>query len=313
MPLPFSDLDLLNRRLKFSFNSGVEIAKMSAEFDTPIEVGIFIGSDYSDRDIFIPDKKEFTPGVEFFLRKYHGERRGNFWLVRRNMEGAELKNFQDIMSIPSMVLNGITLYHGVYEADFLFNEGNDRAVSSLILDICSQSDTIHIDYLGDSQSYIKTIKSKDKTKNLYVAEIDHDIPEEEIKSELEWFGGNWIRIIKNPYGNESLNSIYFVNSKPLNDRNVTCIKEGKLYQKITENAFVRSMNLLGNKSRIITQSRIQMLDGTHYKAIVFIPQMFINEWLNVWKSSVKELKSWNPVLSFFSDFKSWLEHVEKEN
>ncbi len=90
----------MNVLLKFSLDSGVEIAKMSAEFDSPIFFGIFIGSDYSDRDIFIPDKKHFSPLVEFFLQKYRGEKRGNFWLVETNMVGAELKNFQEIMSIP---------------------------------------------------------------------------------------------------------------------------------------------------------------------------------------------------------------------
>ena len=299
----FSHLDKLDKKLILTFSSGREVEEMTKDLNVTIQIGIYIGKERSSGDLFIADDVEIPSEIELLIKKYNGKRKKGYWIIPRAMDQNEAEIFNNIMSIPSMVSNGIALRKGIYIAEFLFNSTDTESVSSLMLKICSKTDHIGIEYLGNSKGYLKTLQASNIHKDICVAEIDRILTPETLKKEIKPQGATWIRIIKNPYGSESLKAVYFPYSRDQNIENKT---ENIYFEDVIENEYVNKMNTNYIDSNIITHSRIQILEEKNYKAIVFVPKMFSLEWLDLWKKTSDSLTEWKQTLTYFSDLETWI-------
>lgn len=297
----FSLLDKLDKRLLLTFNSGSDLEEMTRDSNVTIQIGVYIGNENSSGDLFIPDDIEMPSEIELLIKKYNGKRKKGFWIIPRKMDQNESEIFTSILSIPSMVLNGIALRNGIYTAEFLFNSNDMEMVSSLVLKITSKTDRLGIEYLGNSNGYLETLKASSIHKDIYVAEIDRILKPETFKKEIVRGSDTWIRIMKNPYGSGILKAVYFPFTKSENFENI-------YFEDLIDNEYVYKMNQNYIDSNIITHSRIQILDGRYYKAFIFVPKMFSLEWLDIWKNTTKSLTEWKQTLTYFSDLETWIEH-----
>ena len=127
----FSLLDKLDKRLLLTFSSGSDVEEMTKGSNVTIQIGVYIGSDHSSGDLFISDDVEMPSEIELLIKKYNGKKKKGFWIIPRIMDQNESEILDSLVSIPSMVLNGITLRNGVYTAEFLFNSNELENVSSV--------------------------------------------------------------------------------------------------------------------------------------------------------------------------------------
>ena len=306
----FSLLDKLDKRLLLTFSSGSDVEEMTKGSNVTIQIGVYIGSDHSSGDLFIPDTAELTSEIELLIKKYNGKKKKGFWIIPRIMDQNESEILNSILSIPSMVLNGITLRNGVYTAEFLFNSNELEKVSSLILQIQSKTDRLGVEYLGDSNGYLKTLRASDIHKDLYVAEIDRILTEETLKKEIVRGADTWIRIMKNPYGSKILKAVYFPFT---HNEKSEVISENTYFEDFIDNEYVHKMNQNYIDFNIITHSRIQIVYGKYYKALIFVPKMFSLEWSDIWKKTTDSLTGWTQTFSYFSDLETWIENSKKKS
>ncbi len=300
-------LNKLDTELRLTMQSETKFGEHSKKFKISAYLGLYFGDKYTEGTYYFSSKQNISRDTAMFLRQYNAIEKNGVWRIKREIpEPSEpVQIVKDLIEVPSSIITDLWFEKGQYQAGFLFHHSDIKKVSNIVMDISSKPMSLTIDYFGPTEGYLTVLSKIDERMGLYVAEVESTIPPESLKPEIDPFGDSWTRILKNPYGGEKGNGIYFTNGKSPKLKNFLMIEKNSIYQGFAENPYSSYVNKELNTARVATIGRMHEFKSPKFNATVIIPAILSQEWLSVWKATVDDFSSWKPVLTSFTSFSSW--------
>ena len=299
--------DKLDCQVKISYRPESKFAEASKKFKIEAFVGISFGRDSTESTFVISEGSQLNRDVTMFLRQYNAFEKDGIWRIRRETREPDVsvEIARDILGVPSAVLTDMWLSEGCYRAGFVFHHSHLKQVSDVLTRHEMNKSNLIIDYLGPTEGFASILNRINSEMELYVAEVRHTAPAEELKSPVNPTGPRWFRILKNPYGSYAPIGIYITDRPPEESPLVTPIAREGIYMANSDNSYSKYMNREANERKVVTIGRFHDFSNPDFRVTVFMPAILAKEWLEIWDSSLDTFSSWKPSLEAFLPFSEW--------
>ena len=299
--------DKLDCQVKLSYRSESKFSELSKKFKIQAFVGISFGKDSTESTFIISEGTHLSRDATMFLSQYNAIEKDGIWRIRRETREPDesVEIIRDILEVPSSVLTDIWLSEGWYRAGFIFHHSHLKLVSDVLTRHAMSNRNLIIDYLGHTESFASIFNRINSAMELYVAEVRHTAPAEELKSPINPTGSRWFRVLKNPFGSAAPIGVYITDQPPEDLSKVTPIAQEGIYIANSDNSYSKYMNREANERKVVTIGRFHDFRKPDFRVTVFMPAMIAKEWLEIWDSSLDTFSSWKPSLEAFLPFSEW--------
>ncbi len=305
-----SKIDKLDRVLRISFTAKTKISELSKEFGISAAGGLRLTEKKAEITYFFPENSEKSRELRIFLREFDAVEAEGVWRVKveENLTINYVKLLMNLIGLNSVALTYFWLKNGIFHAEFLFHNSEIKLVSDIISLETSGIEGFSLDYLGVSEGFTEIFSKIDNSIGLQVAIIDLIPPKIELTEKNNPMGNDWVRINKLPYGSENIFGIVIPSEIPRTEERLHTIVEQELYSAKTGNDYLTYINNRKNDKRVITVGAIHTFKDGLLRVLEIIPSALSNDWLNIFYSSAEDVPDWRPQLTYFSDYKRWLEY-----
>ena len=176
----FADIDkILDRRMVLTMKQDNEIFLASREIEARIPINILEEGDKKYMLINFPSSFGEVQKNRIFLKKYDAKNIGTNYVIRERINHVEKwKYIQEIMNLPSVVVNRINLKGGLIAFYFRYHHSVKNKISN-ILSNYTDGDDGQIETMDPSPGILKILDRLDQFYSLGMVQVSIPLTEEE--------------------------------------------------------------------------------------------------------------------------------------
>ena len=176
----FADIDkILDRRVVLTMKQDNEIFLASREIEARIPINILEEENKKYMLINFPSSFGEVQKNRIFLKKYDAKNIGSHYVIRERINHVEKwKYIQEIMNLPSVVVNRINLKGGLIAFYFRYHHSVKNKISN-ILSNYTDGDDGQIETMDPSPGILKILDRLDQFYSLGMVQVSIPLTEEE--------------------------------------------------------------------------------------------------------------------------------------
>lgn len=305
------DIDkMLDMQCVISFSLPHPITDLSDEYGLTSVIKIRMRGDGGIAILNIPSyEAEAAPEITKTLKEHNLVEERNALSAKIDLAGTKfLKSFKELISIPSVVIDAITLDSGTYNIIFRFHNNDIIKVNRTIQASFSDFERFAITYFGSSPGLISTFETISMQFPLKYIEITTSVPPKSMDIDrdpvITTLGVSWERELKYLV-EEEIRAVYYDKNAILR-RETEWVMEISPEQRIYETSFFNPLIDFfikeSSKSSVVILGMPQKLDGKNFSFSAIIPEMSLPEFFKVYTSSIEKFPEWDIMLSNVVDF-----------
>ncbi len=194
-----ADIDkILDRRMVLTMKQDNEIFLASREIEARIPINIIEEEDKKYMLINFPSSFGEVQKNRIFLKKYNAKNIGSHYVIKERINHVEKwKYIQEIMNLPSVVVNRINLKGGLIAFYFRYHHSVKNKISN-ILSGYTDGDEAQIETMDPSPGILKILDRLDQFYSLGMVQVSIPLTEEE---------RNLVGFVRDDFIGESTNSL----------------------------------------------------------------------------------------------------------
>lgn len=226
---------------------------------------------------------------------------GEDWIIRQRItDNGFLGALNEILGIPSVILDMILMVRGRLHMRFRFHHSVENMVSDYIMAQLLGKMNFSVHYLGKSRGFMNTLMDINDIMPLSMVRYSVTAPEYEKPPPKNPIGMKWERVRKYVRGDRILHYVYFSYTEPpvVSQKNYHTISaEDHLYETVTGNEVITFINENSEKKRLVRIGALHFFDGTSLDIKVVISKSSVKGYLSVLSSAREKFPEWNLELT----------------
>ena len=305
------DIDkMLDMQCVISFSLSHPITDLSEEYGLTSVIKIRMRGDGGTAILNIPYYESETPQEIIKVLKEHSlvEDRESM-SAKIDLSGTRfLQSFRELIGVPSVVIDAMTLDSGIYSIIFRFHSNDSKKINKVIQGKFSAFDRFAVTYYGESPGLISTFEALSLQFPLKYVEITTSVPPRSMDIErdpvISTLGVSWERELKYLV-EEEIRAVYYDKNAILR-RETEWVNEISPEQRIYETSFSNPIMEFyikeSSKSSVVILGMPQKLEGKNFSFSAIVPEMSLHEFFSVITQSIDKFPEWDIMLSNVSDF-----------
>lgn len=305
------DIDkMLNMQCVISFSLPHPITELSDEYGLTSVIKIRMRGEGGIAILNIPSyEAEAAPEITKVLKEHNLIEERNTLSAKIDLSGTRfLESFKELIGIPSVVIDAMTLDSGTYNLIFRFHDNDCIKVNRIIQTKFSSFDRFAVTYYGTSPGLISTFETLSMQFPLKYVEIRTSVPPKSMDIDRDpvifTLGVSWERELKYLV-EEEIRAVYYDKNAILR-RETEWVTEISPEQRIYETSFFNPLIDFfvkeSSKSSVVILGMPQKLEGKNFSFSAIIPEMCLPDFFKVYTASLDKFPEWDITLSNVTDF-----------
>ena len=291
----------LDRECEFTFAWDDNVFSLSSKYNL-VAPGTFLKTEQEiDIYYFVKDDPAKIQEMRNALILLKAENIGENWVIKQPITASKFLNaINDILKIPSIVLDMIMMKNGKLHLRFRFHHYADNMISDYIIAQLSGSMDFSVHYLGKSRGFMNTVREIAEILPLAAVKYSLVAPENEKQPSKNPIGMKWERVRKYVRGDPILHYVYYGFSEPPAESRkdyYVISDEDHLYETITGNEVVTFINENSEKNRLMRVGAMHFFDGTRLEINVIIARSSVRTYLGVLSGARGKFPQWKLELT----------------
>ncbi|MFG1519933.1 MAG: hypothetical protein AAE977_05610 [Thermoplasmataceae archaeon] len=291
----------LDRECEFIFSWNDSVFDLSEKYGL-IAPGVFLKSE-NEIDIYYHITAD--PSSIYEMRNaliiLQAENIGEDWVIKQRItDNGFLGALNEILVIPSVVLDMIMMIKGNLHMRFRFHHSVENVVSNYIMAQLLGKMDFSVHYLGKSRGFMNTLKDINDIMPLSMVRYSVTAPEYEKPPTKNPIGMKWERVRKYVRGDRILHYVYFGYTEPPAESQkyyYTISEKDHLYETVTGNDVITFINENSEKKRLVRIGALHFFDGTNLEIKVVISKSSVKDYLSVLSSAREKFPEWDLQLT----------------
>ncbi|MGC8506514.1 MAG: hypothetical protein ACP5NK_07410 [Thermoplasmata archaeon] len=229
---------------------------------------------------------------------------GDSWSLNLDISNTSLLAFfEDLISIPSVVVDSIIIKGTKFFVDFRYHHNDHAAFSALASSHVDKLKDFAFPFLGNSTGLIQSLKELSLEIPLQYIEVESVVPPNfmEITKDpvIATFGNNWVREVKY-LQEEKTYAVYYEKSQLLKEGIDTkeISRSEKIYETTFSNPIITFIYNKCSEGSIAPLGMAQKLFGRTFSYYVIVPRMHLEGFTKILMNAFSSMKEWKMNLAY---------------